>query len=59
MAKACDICGKTKVFGNNVSHSHLKTRRTWKPNFQTVRKNIQGAATKLTVCSSCLKANKV
>ena len=32
MANYCEICGKHTATGFNVSHSHLKTKRTWKPN---------------------------
>lgn len=32
MAKVCQITGKRPVAGNNVSHAHRKTRRTWLPN---------------------------
>eukprot|EP00002_Diphylleia_rotans_P032429 TRINITY_DN6808_c0_g1_i1.p2 TRINITY_DN6808_c0_g1~~TRINITY_DN6808_c0_g1_i1.p2 ORF type:complete len:121 (-),score=20.76 TRINITY_DN6808_c0_g1_i1:242-604(-) len=28
------LSGKTVVYGNNVSHSNRKTRRTWWPNYQ-------------------------
>lgn len=32
MAKVCQVTGKKTVTGNNVSHAHNKTRRTFKPN---------------------------
>mgnify|MGYP005845611399 CR=1 FL=1 len=32
MAKTCQITGKKVITGNNVSHSHKKTRRTFRPN---------------------------
>jgi large subunit ribosomal protein L28 len=38
MARKCVVTGKGTAFGNAVSHSHLKTRRTWKVN--VVKKNI-------------------
>ena len=59
MASTCDICGKGPSFGNSVSHSHLKTRRRWNPNIQTVRANVGGTPKRLNVCASCLKAGKV
>ena len=31
MAK-CEICGKSVQFGCNVSHSHKKTNKMWRPN---------------------------
>ena len=32
MSKACQITGKRTVRGNNVSHAHNKTRRSFQPN---------------------------
>jgi len=37
VASVCDVCGKGPGFGNNISHSHRRTRRRWNPNIQTVR----------------------
>ena len=42
MANYCEICGKGMMTGMNVSHSHLKTKRTWKPNIQRVRAIVDG-----------------
>ena len=36
MAK-CEVCGKTIQTGMKVSHSHIRTKRKWKPNLQRVR----------------------
>ena len=35
MSKICQITGKKVITGNNVSHSNIKTRRTFEPNLQT------------------------
>ena len=59
MAKACEICGKKPVFGNNVSHAHNLTKRRWNPNLQTVRAVVDGVPKRIKVCTSCLKAGKV
>lgn len=32
MSKVCQVTGKRPVTGNNVSHSHRKTRRRFLPN---------------------------
>ena len=32
MSRLCEITGKKVMSGNNVSHSHKKTRRKFKPN---------------------------
>ena len=51
MANFCEICGKGTVTGMNVSHSHLKTKRTWKPNIQRVRAIVDGEVTRVNVCT--------
>ena len=32
MSKVCQVTGKRPMSGNNVSHAHNKTRRTFAPN---------------------------
>ena len=59
MANYCDICGKGTMSGMNVSHSHLKTKRTWKPNIQRVRAIVDGEAKRVNVCTRCLRSGKV
>ncbi|MGC9512087.1 MAG: 50S ribosomal protein L28 [Fidelibacterota bacterium] len=59
MSKVCDICGKGPVYGNNVSHSHNKTRRRWEPNLQKVRIETNGTVKRIKVCTTCLKSNRV
>ena len=59
MSKACEICGKKPVAGNNVSHAHNKTKRRFFPNLQSVRALVDGVPKKVSVCTSCLKAGKV
>ncbi len=34
MSKICQITGKHVITGNTVSHSNIKTRRTFAPNLQ-------------------------
>lgn len=58
MAK-CEICNKDVTFSLQVSHSHRRTARTFKPNVQTVRVNQNGATKKMHVCTRCLKSGKV
>ena len=59
MANYCAICGKGTMSGMNVSHSHLKTKRTWKPNIQRVRAIVDGEAKRVNVCTRCLRSGKV
>ncbi len=37
MSKVCQVTGKGPVVGNNVSHSHRKTRRRFLPNLHSHR----------------------
>jgi large subunit ribosomal protein L28 len=59
VAAVCDICAKRPGFGNNVSHSHRRTKRRFNPNIQRVRAVVDGTPKRLNVCTSCLKAGKV
>ena len=55
----CFTCGKGVAFGNNVSHANNKTRRTWKPNLQVARIELDGKIQKIKVCTRCLNAGKI
>lgn len=55
MAK-CSICNKGVVFGQNVSHSHRKTNRTWKPNIRKAKLDDKSKA--VYICSRCLRTLK-
>ncbi|NOY08470.1 MAG: 50S ribosomal protein L28 [Spirochaetes bacterium] len=59
MSRKCEICGKSTVTGNNVSHAHNKTRRVWKPNLVKVRTIIKGSKKTIKICTRCLKSDKV
>lgn len=59
MAKQCAICGKAPRSGNRVSHSNNKSRRRFLPNLQSVRARVGGAAKRISVCASCIRAGKV
>ena len=37
MSRVCEVTGKRPMSGNNVSHSHLKTRRRFEPNLHKRR----------------------
>ena len=60
MPRSCDICGKSRATGNNVSHAHNKTRRRWLPNLQTVKiVDDKGDRRRVRVCTRCISAGKV
>ena len=57
MSKICQVTGRKPAFGNNVSHSHRKTRRRWNPNIQTHRFYVPSEKrfVRLTVSAKGLK----
>ncbi|MDR0469556.1 MAG: 50S ribosomal protein L28 [Peptococcaceae bacterium] len=59
MSFKCDICGKGKSVGMKVSHSHIRTKKVWKPNLQPVRANVDGQTVRLRVCTRCLRSGKI
>ena len=59
MANICEICGKGERSGFNVSHSHLKTKRTWKPNIQKVKTLVKGEIKSVNTCTRCLRSRKI
>ncbi len=58
MAK-CAICGKSAQFGKQISHSHRRSNKMWKPNLKKVRVNMDGTHKRIYVCTNCLKSGKV
>lgn len=58
MAKECFVCGKSRVAGNQVSHSHITTRRTWGANLQKKGVEVNGKLTQKYICTKCLKTLK-
>ena len=59
MSKRCEICDKSKLFRNEVSFSHRKSRRSWSPNIQRVKAVVDGTTKRINVCTKCLKSGKV
>jgi len=59
MANICAICAKGVTTGYQVSHSHIRTKRTWKPNLQRVRAIVNGTPARIKVCTRCLRSGKV
>jgi large subunit ribosomal protein L28 len=55
MAYACDICNKSKQYGNNVPFSQKKTQKVWKPNLQRTRLNLGGTRIQAKLCTSCIR----
>jgi large subunit ribosomal protein L28 len=54
----CDITGKGKQFGNNVSFSQRHTKKAWKPNLQSKTVVIDGKKTKLKLSTQAIRTLK-
>ncbi|MBN1524384.1 MAG: 50S ribosomal protein L28 [Spirochaetales bacterium] len=59
MSRKCDICGKSTVAGNNVSHANNKTKRVWRPNIQRVNAVVDNKSVSMKVCTRCIRSEKV
>ncbi len=63
MAGKCEVCGKTKTFGHNVSFSKRRTNRDFKPNVHRKSLMIDGRMQRLNICTRCqrtaMKAGRV
>jgi len=54
----CDITGKGKQFGHNVSFSQRHTQKIWKPNLQTKTVIVDGRKVKLKVSAQAIRTLK-
>ena len=59
MAQTCEICKKTPRVGRNVSHSNIKTSKTWHPNLQRVRARVGKSVKRINACTRCIRSGKV
>lgn len=55
----CQVCGKGITSGIKLSHSHIRTKRTWSPNVQRVKAIVNGTPKRIRVCTRCLRSGKV
>jgi len=51
----CDITGKGKQYGSNVSFSQRHTKKVWKPNIQSKTVVIDGKKVKLNVSANGIR----
>lgn len=58
MSYKCDLTGKGKQFGHNVSFSQRKTAKVWKPNLQTKTIVIDGQKVRLKLAASTIRTLK-
>lgn len=54
----CDITGKGKQFGNNVSFSQRHTKKVWKPNLQKKTLVIDGKKVTMRLSTQAIRTLK-
>lgn len=52
---SCEICGKSKTFGNHVSHANNRVKREIRPNIHSKKMTVNGVQKKMNVCTRCLR----
>jgi large subunit ribosomal protein L28 len=57
MAK-CDLTGKSKQYGHNVSFSLRRTKRVFKPNIQKKTVEINGRKVKMNLSTQAIRTLK-
>jgi len=56
--QVCDITGKGKQFGHNVSFSQRHTKKVWKPNLQSKTVIVDGRKVKLKLSTQAIRTLK-
>jgi len=56
--RVCDITGKGKQYGNNVSFSQRHTKKVWEPNLQKKTLVVDGKKVTLKVSTQALRTLK-
>ena len=58
MASKCELTGKGKQFGNNVSFSLRRTKRVFKPNLQKKTFEVDGQKVTMVLSTSAIRTLK-
>ncbi|MCX7857719.1 MAG: 50S ribosomal protein L28 [Deltaproteobacteria bacterium] len=59
MARICEICGKGRQVGYNVSHANNRTKRVWLPNLQHITIVEGNVKKRVRICTKCIKKGKI
>lgn len=54
----CDVTGKGKQYGHNVSFSLRRTSKVWKPNLQTKTVIVDGKKVRMKLSTSAIRTLK-
>lgn len=58
MASTCELTGKGKQFGHNVSFSQRRTQKVWKPNLQKKSFTIDGHKVTMQLSTQAIRTLK-
>ena len=58
MSRVCEICGRGKMTGKQVSFSNKKYNRTYELNLQKTVVNVEGKEKTVTACTKCIRNAK-
>ena len=58
MSKVCEICGRGKMAGKNVSFSNKKSNRTYELNLQKTIVEVGGQEKTVKACTKCIRTAK-
>ena len=72
MSNVCEICGKKKASGGNITRRGLakkqggigmhvvkNNKRTFHPNIQSVKVKVAGTVKHMKVCTSCIRSEAI
>jgi len=72
MPRVCEFCGKRTEVGRSIARRGLAkkkggvgrkttgvTKRTFKPNLQTVRALVDGETRRVKICTACIRSGKI
>ena len=58
MSRVCEICGREKSTGKQVSFSNKKYNRTYELNLQKTIIEVDGKPKTVKACTKCIKTAK-
>ena len=58
MSRVCEVCGRGKMTGKQVSFSNKKYNRTYELNLQKTTIEVDGQPKTVKACTKCIKTAK-
>ena len=58
MSRVCEVCGRGRGTGHNVSFSNKKSNRTFEVNLQETTLEVDGKPQRVKACTKCIKKAK-